>query len=273
LSVDRAVPIVFLLVVACSGAEPGRALASSPSTAAHESISKAEGRAVDPSACVDPPIPERRPTTSVDELPALDRCVEPGKIVREERFRGVFAVQDGGPMWFTWFTTLPECSVANCIARELQRKRADSQTSKDSVVHSFDFYLRPGLPPRNVTEHDPVFEMTKATSCPDPFVAKREKPSGRLPPEQIQSIVRANYDKFRRCYESGLGRNPKLRGKVAIRFVIERDGTVSKQAISYNELPDCVVAACVRDGFSGLKFPAPDGGIVTVVYPIMLEPG
>jgi hypothetical protein len=259
-SADRAIRLVLVLIVGCGGAEPVRA----PTV---------EARAVDPSSCLDPVSTEKLPMTSVDKLPALDRCVEHRKIVREERFRGVFAAQDSGPLLYTWFTTLPECSVANCIAREHQRSRGDSQSNEESVVHSFDFFLRPGLAPRNATEHDPRFEMTKATSCPDPFVAPREKPSDRLPPEQIQSIVRTNYDRFRRCYESGLARNPKLRGRVAIRFVIERDGTVSKQAITHNELPDCAVAQCVRDGFSDLKFPVPERGIVTVVYPIMLEPG
>jgi len=33
------------------------------------------------------------------------------------------------------------------------------------------------------------------------------------------------------------------------------------------------VAVCVVTAFYGLEFPEPDGGIVTVVYPIMLSPG
>jgi hypothetical protein len=44
-------------------------------------------------------------------------------------------------------------------------------------------------------------------------------------------------------------------------------------AISENTLSDCKAARCVMDGFSKLTFPPPQGGIVTVVYPIMLEPG
>jgi hypothetical protein len=97
--------------------------------------------------------------------------------------------------------------------------------------------------------------------------------SGRLEPAVIQRIVRQNYGEFRKCYEEGLGRNPKLQGKVSIRFVIERDGSVSRPLISETTLPDCNVARCVRDAYTKLKFPPPDGGIVTVVYPIMLEPG
>jgi hypothetical protein len=97
--------------------------------------------------------------------------------------------------------------------------------------------------------------------------------SGVLPPALIQSTVRKNYDVFRKCYEQGLGRDAKLRGKVTVRFVIGRDGKVSNVINDGSDLPDAVVVACVLKGFHTIVFPAPEGGIVTVVYPISLEPG
>jgi hypothetical protein len=97
--------------------------------------------------------------------------------------------------------------------------------------------------------------------------------SGRLPPEVIQRIVRQNYGRFRMCYEQGLGRNPNLQGRVSARFVIGRDGSVSNVGNGGSDLPDSGVVSCVLSAFYGLSFPQPDGGIVTVVYPIMLEPG
>jgi pSer/pThr/pTyr-binding forkhead associated (FHA) protein len=97
--------------------------------------------------------------------------------------------------------------------------------------------------------------------------------SGRLPPEVIQRIVRQNYGRFRMCYEQGLGRNPNLEGRVSARFVIGRDGAVSNASNGGSDLPDSGVVACVVSAFYGLSFPQPEGGIVTVVYPIMLSPG
>jgi hypothetical protein len=97
--------------------------------------------------------------------------------------------------------------------------------------------------------------------------------SGRLPPEVIQRIVRQNYGRFRMCYEQGLGRNPNLQGRVSARFVIGRDGSVSNVGNGGSDLPDSGVVSCVLSAFYGLSFPQPEGGIVTVVYPIMLEPG
>jgi len=97
--------------------------------------------------------------------------------------------------------------------------------------------------------------------------------SGRLPPEVIQRIVRQNFGRFRMCYEQGLGRNPNLQGRVAARFVIGRDGAVSNVSNGGSDLPDSGVVSCVLSAFYGLSFPQPEGGIVTVVYPIMLAPG
>jgi hypothetical protein len=97
--------------------------------------------------------------------------------------------------------------------------------------------------------------------------------SGRLPPEVIQRIVRQNYGRFRMCYEQGLARNPNLEGRVSVRFVIGRDGSVSNVANGGSDLPDSGVVQCVVRAYYGLSFPQPEGGIVTVVYPIMFSPG
>ena len=37
--------------------------------------------------------------------------------------------------------------------------------------------------------------------------------------------------------------------------------------------PATVVVSCVVRGFGNLSFPQPEGGIVTVVYPIIFNPG
>lgn len=97
--------------------------------------------------------------------------------------------------------------------------------------------------------------------------------SGRLPPEVIQRIVRQNYGRFRMCYEQGLSRNPNLQGRVQVRFVIGRDGAVSNVQRGESDLPDSAVVGCIVGAYYGLSFPQPEGGIVTVAYPIMFQPG
>jgi hypothetical protein len=97
--------------------------------------------------------------------------------------------------------------------------------------------------------------------------------TGHIPAEVIQRIVRQNYGRFRMCYERGLAQNPELQGRVAIRFVIGREGAVSNVGEGGSDLPNPEVRSCVLNAFYGLSFPAPDGGIVTVVYPIQFNPG
>lgn len=97
--------------------------------------------------------------------------------------------------------------------------------------------------------------------------------SGRLPGEVIQRIVRQNFGRYRFCYEQGLRGNPNLQGRVAVRFVIGRDGGVSQVQNGGSDMPDANVVSCVVRSFYGLSFPAPENGIVTVNYPIMFQPG
>ncbi len=97
--------------------------------------------------------------------------------------------------------------------------------------------------------------------------------SGRLPPEQIQAKVRQSFGKLRTCYEEGLGRDPSLKGRVTVRFVIDREGKVSKAAAAPGStFPDQKVSDCVVEAITQLTFPKPEGGIVTVTYPIQFEP-
>jgi hypothetical protein len=96
---------------------------------------------------------------------------------------------------------------------------------------------------------------------------------GRLPAEVIQRVVRQNFGRFRQCYENGLRTNPNLEGRVAVRFVIGRDGAVSNAANGGSDLPDGGVVSCVIGAYYGLSFPAPEAGIVSVVYPILFQPG
>ncbi len=97
--------------------------------------------------------------------------------------------------------------------------------------------------------------------------------NGRLPPEVIQRIVRQNFGRFRFCYQNGIRDNPNLQGRVTVKFVIDRSGAVQTIADGGSDLPDQVVVRCVVSAFGNLSFPQPEGGMVTVVYPILFSPG
>lgn len=97
--------------------------------------------------------------------------------------------------------------------------------------------------------------------------------NGRLPPEVIQRIARQNFGRFRLCYENGLRNNPNLAGRVVTKFVIDRSGAVSTAQDQGSDLPDQGVVSCVVRQFQNLSFPQPEGGVVTVVYPVVFAPG
>jgi hypothetical protein len=97
---------------------------------------------------------------------------------------------------------------------------------------------------------------------------------GSLPPDVIQKVVRGDFDKFSRCYALGLSKNPKLEGSVLLRFVIDPSGGVSGgQSESASTMPDKDVVACILRELKTVRFPQPNGGFVTVVYPLVFKPG
>jgi hypothetical protein len=96
--------------------------------------------------------------------------------------------------------------------------------------------------------------------------------AGRLPPEVIRRIVRQNNSRFRLCYEQGLKNSPGLQGRISVRFVIGRDGKVATVSAT-DDLANPSVRECVVNVFRTLRFPQPEGGIVTVSYPLVFSPG
>lgn len=96
--------------------------------------------------------------------------------------------------------------------------------------------------------------------------------SGRLPAEIVQRVVRQRFGRYRACYVDGLRRDPALAGRVAVSFVIGREGAVAAAVDGGSDLPDAAVIACVVDAFRGLSFPAPESGVITVNYPLLFAP-
>ena len=97
--------------------------------------------------------------------------------------------------------------------------------------------------------------------------------NGHLPPEVIQRIVRQNSGRMLNCYTEGLKSNPSLEGRVAVQFVIGRDGSVTmSQDTSGSDLADPAVRACVVKQFYNISFPEPKDGTVRVIYPMTFSP-
>ena len=96
--------------------------------------------------------------------------------------------------------------------------------------------------------------------------------TGRPASNAIQAIMKENHTALTGCYERGLEKNPKLHGRLQLRFVIARDGSLSSVADLPPRFPDKSVRDCILQTVSRLHFPAPDGASVTVVYPLVFSP-
>jgi len=88
----------------------------------------------------------------------------------------------------------------------------------------------------------------------------------------VQGVVRQNFSRMSACYAVGLRREPTLNGRVAVKFVVGPDGSVEQAQDAGSALPDSAVVNCVVRNFQVLTFPAPEGGKVTVTYPLVFAP-
>ncbi len=92
--------------------------------------------------------------------------------------------------------------------------------------------------------------------------------TGRLPPEVVKRIVRANFPRFRACYEAELKKDPKLEGTISTSFVINEKGEPEAVKAGGGTMGNATVQACVTKVFTTLSYPEPEGGKVAVTYPI-----
>lgn len=92
---------------------------------------------------------------------------------------------------------------------------------------------------------------------------------GSLDPAMIDSTFKENLARIQWCYETRLGWNQGLHGKIVVHFVIEKSGEVSMVSLKSSTMRDAVTERCVEKQFLRVKFPPPrGGGIVTVNYPL-----
>ncbi len=109
----------------------------------------------------------------------------------------------------------------------------------------------------------------------DPPVVSCGSPGGGcMDKDLIRRVIHANIAKFRFCYESRLNENPKLAGKVSVRFSIDPSGRVSTSSLAQSTVGDPVLDACVVGRTRLLNFPSrKSDGLVLVTYPFVFHAG
>jgi TonB family protein len=99
-----------------------------------------------------------------------------------------------------------------------------------------------------------------------------EVDSGALDPQAIARVVKGRLSAVKECYEHELKRNPKLSGKVVIRFTIEEDGRTTGVSVEDNSMGNADVGTCIVSRFERFRFPKPSGGQVTATFPFIFTP-
>ena len=75
-------------------------------------------------------------------------------------------------------------------------------------------------------------------------------------------------NQIRYCYHRELTNNPQIAGKLVIKFVIAKDGSVSNSNVKTTTLDSPAVETCVAARFMRMQFPEPaEGTVVKVTYP------
>ena len=95
--------------------------------------------------------------------------------------------------------------------------------------------------------------------------------SGNLPPELIQRVIRRNMNRIKDCYEQELAKTPELKGRLSVRFLIGRNGSVMSINVASADPPMQSVAGCTVRILRTLHFPEPNGGVVSVTYPFIFR--
>jgi hypothetical protein len=97
---------------------------------------------------------------------------------------------------------------------------------------------------------------------------------GALDKSLIDAVIKRNMSAIRYCYQRELTKNPSLRGKIGVKFVIAGDGSVSSATTKTTTMNNAAVESCINGRFMRFAFPQPKGnGIVIVSYPFIFSPG
>lgn len=95
---------------------------------------------------------------------------------------------------------------------------------------------------------------------------------GGLDRGQIEAVINRNAGQITYCYEQGLQKDPSLKGRVEVKFVISPYGKVSAAKINNSSLGARRVENCIVSKLRQWKFPKPVGQVnVRVKYPFNLK--
>lgn len=121
-------------------------------------------------------------------------------------------------------------------------------------------------------EGDPSTEGSSAGVGPRDLESATLGPTstGSLDPAEVLRVIRGNVPRVRACYQAELKNDPSFETKLTVRLVIGTNGAVSNASLTRPSGKQSL-DVCVLGAMRHLRFPAPDGGAVTVSYPFVFK--
>ena len=145
--------------------------------------------------------------------------------------------------------------VSACSSAEPTPGKASEAVRAQSEGYGYDFEADPFGP--------------RGAAAPGPIAAPG--PGIRMPPETLQSVVRAGAGPLATCYQTALAGQPGLAGELSLKFVVDAGGAPSGIHVEKSTLP-ASLETCVVSAFGALRFPASSAGALTVLYPLRFAP-
>jgi hypothetical protein len=91
---------------------------------------------------------------------------------------------------------------------------------------------------------------------------------GGLAPDQVRRVLSAHIGALRACYAKELQRDPKLHGRVTLKWQIDPRGTVPAASVASTTLGNSAVESCLVRQVRSWHFPAAQSPTVVNAYPL-----
>lgn len=155
------------------------------------------------------------------------------------------------------FTELKDRSVGKCLAARVRTLRF-SPVPPHRIHADVTIDLNPGDAPL------PDSELPRSTGT-DSAAAH-----AKVDEANASRALAEQFPKVTDCYGSGLARDSKLWGRMALALDIDTEGRIQSAAEHESRFPDRAVLACVLDSLKDVRVPQPEGGATRLVWPLRL---
>ena len=142
-----------------------------------------------------------------------------------------------------------------------------------ALIDGYDPFSRGAAPPTFILDEAMPAAGALGALNAAPLITSRPAVMGALDKEDIRRVIKANSPQIKACYERELIKDPRLAGKIDIRFTISPRGAVSAAQVKSSDMGSKAMESCLERVLRRMIFPAPrGGGIVIVSYPFTFNP-